>query len=194
MTRKQSGKFRFLLATTCGCALFPRSGQSVGVVAHHERIQVRPVKVGGKPGFKVKLTLVPESYQAVRVGLGKMKVSEELAKNAQSQNPNFSDAKRALAGGAAKGYLRHQFGEVKFTDKHPQNQYIYPPKEMEWTVMYGQGNDLKPGDMVDVVSAWDKAGGPFDSPHVFGMHDGPVTQGDKTSVITLPKPPKPKAK
>jgi len=88
--------------------------------------------------------------------------------------PTHNPDKRLLGAGDLPGYIRLKLAEL---DNLPPNV----PKEVQFDVAYGDGNDLKPGDQVDVVTAW-QAG----YWHIWGMHDGPAHQNDQAFVITLP--------
>lgn len=125
---------------------------------------MKAAKVNGRPGFHLKLIVRPETYTRVRIGLGKMSAAGL---------PNTD--KRALAAGDQPGYLRLMLGE-------DATLVVQQAKELEFKVAYGDKNDLKAGEEVDVVSAWGGQG----YWHVFGMFDGPVNQNDRTSVIKLP--------
>ena len=173
---------RFLLAALAALALATLHRDAGAEVDRHERISVKPMSKAGKPiGFKLKLVLRPESYQTVRIGLGRMTATEEAKKH-----QNKDSKLRRLAAGEDPGYLRLQFPEITGLVK---NQ----PKELEFEIKFGEGNDLKPGDEVDVLTAWHGGsstmtyeGKSVQYWHIFGMHDGPVNQGDKNTVIKLP--------
>jgi len=138
----------------------------------------------------VKMVLRPDNYKKVLIGLGRTKTTPEMIKAAQpiadAMNDNGRDPKRALASGHAKGYLRFQLKEpLKVTAPSGGAQ------EFEFEVEYGKDNDLKPGDVVDLVTAWPREMGPGDGyHHVFGMFDSPTDSGDKDVLLTLPEPTK----
>ena len=138
--------------------------------ARHDRIQTSPITRGGKTiGANVTLTVHPERYQNVRIGLGRMKARVPAGVSDQGAY------KRELAAGVRSGYLRVKLGEKKgLTNK---------PFQLQFQVLYGKAG-LKAGDKVDLVSAFYNETSYF---HIYGMFDGPVTRGDTTSVITLPK-------
>ena len=83
---------------------------------------------------------------------------------------------RLQAADVQKGYLRAMLGEFK---QLRPNQ----PKEVEFNVVYGAQNDLKPGEEVDVVTAWTNDQKYW---HVWGMWDGPTKAKDASLVIKLP--------
>ena len=145
-----------------GLTLLPLTAHAID---RHEAIQIKAKQVNGRPGFRLKLVARPESYTRVRVGLGKMAAPEG----------STSDQKRALAAGDQPGYLRVMLGEDATLVQNT-------PKELKFELAYGDNNDLKPGDKVDVVTAWGGNG----YWHVYGMYDGPVNQKDEASVVTLP--------
>jgi len=153
-----------VVATAFAAVLVGAAGEAAAT-DRHERVSITAVKQKGKTvGFKVKLTLRPESYGKVRIGLG-----------ANGKLPaKYSGDKRDLAAGGKKGYIRLKLGELS---QLTANQ----PKEVGYTVTYGKGNTLKPGDLVDVVTAWTRDNSYW---HVWGMKNGPVTSGE---AHTLPK-------
>jgi hypothetical protein len=118
----------------------------------------------GKRAFKLTLVLRPQQYRRVRVGLGRMNTT------------GLSWDKRKLAAGEEPGYLRAMIGE--FSDMVPGQA-----REVEFNVVYGDMNDLQPGDRVDVISAWTPGNSYW---HVFGMYDGPAHSRDERNIITLP--------
>ena len=141
---------------------------SAFAVARHDRPDVKVAGSKAKPEWVIKMTVYPESYANVRIGLGKMKAT------IPSGTGDPGTFKRELGAGKRPGYLRLKLGEKKgLTNK---------PYEMIFKVPFKKGG-LKPGDQVDVVSAFFNANSYF---HIFGMFDGPVQQGDRTSVIKLP--------
>jgi len=157
-------------------------------VDRYERAKVVPTATG----FKVKMVLRPESFKKVWIGLGATKTTPAMIKAAQpiadAMNDNGRDPKRALASGHAKGYLRFQLKEpVVITAPSGSAQ------KFEFAVEYGKDNDLKPGDVVDLVTAWPRRMYPGDTyHHVFGMYDSPTHSNDKNALLTLPEPTKKK--
>jgi hypothetical protein len=131
-----------------------------------------------------------EGYARTRIGLGAMQRPADVP--ATGDNTLV----RHAAAGIHPGYIRAHFGEFTF-DRGPNNQLM--PKEIEFDVIYGHGNDLKPGDVVDLVSTFNNPN-PGIQPaqeywHVYGMHNGPAhAAGNKEMVFTLPgTPPAPAA-
>jgi hypothetical protein len=161
-----------IVAGALGALVVLGAASSALAVDRHERIQVSSIVHGGRAGAKIKLTLRPESYDRVRVGLGRMTAPPPTA------GVPRDNQLRKMAAGEEPGYLRVRLGE--YTGLVRQQ-----PKEIEHVVIYGDGNDLQAGEKVDVVSAFTANGIYW---HVFGMHDGPVTKNDTTSVIELPHP------
>jgi hypothetical protein len=154
-----------------------------GAVAHHEQVVMSQVKKGGVVvGARFKGLAIPEGYERARFNLGAMKRGPELPPTGDTTPVRHAGA------GIGPGYTRAHLGEVVF-DKDPAGKAL--PKEIDFEVTYGQGNDLQPGDVVDLVSAYNNAS---NAPywHIFGMHDGPVNKGDTAHVFTLPgTPPQP---
>jgi hypothetical protein len=110
--------------------------------ARHSDVKVTPIKQGGQTvGAQVSVILRPGGSSRgtpdkAFVGLGR-------ATNNGFTRPN--DA-YALVYDKAVGYLRHQGDWVDVAGK--------PPVEHTLKILYGAGNDLKPGDKVDVFSVW----------------------------------------
>jgi hypothetical protein len=59
------------------------------------------------------------------------------------------------------------------------------PFEREYTIHYGHGNDLKPGERLSVVSAFNTSNNPSYW-HIYGAHAGPTGMSDAGTLITLP--------
>ena len=136
-------------------------------VARHDRPHVTVGGTKGKPEWVFKLKVHPETYTSVRIGLGKMKITAPAGTDV---NDNY---KRELGAGKRPGYIRLKLGEkTGLTNK---------AYEFTFKVPFNKGG-LKPGDQVDVVSAF-FTGSYF---HIYGMFDGPVNKGDTSSVVTLP--------
>jgi len=148
-------------------SLLPRDAFAV---ARHDRPRTRPITEGGKPkGVTITLTVHPETYQNVRIGLGRMKASIPAG------TTDSRSYKRELGSGQRKGYLLARLGE--------QTGLTGQRIQLKYQVLYSKRNGLKPGMKVDVISAF------FNKPtyfHIYGMFDGPVNTGDPASVITLP--------
>jgi hypothetical protein len=162
------------LLLTLGCAGAARA-------QNHENVVVTPIKdkAGTVIGAKFKMILKPSWADRVRVGLGRLK------RDAAHQGNIDNNLHRALAAGLEPGYIRAQLGDFKVK---PQT-----PEEVEAKVIYGEGNDLKPGDKVDVVAAFNNLTqhpgpnyGKHGYWHVWGMQDGPAHQNDASFVFTLP--------
>jgi hypothetical protein len=129
-------------------------------VARYERVSLRPLTEGGKTvGFKVRMTLYAESYTRVKISVG------SAGKLPSGRNVD----KRKLAAGTQRGYVRHTIADLKGLSGPA-------PKEVEFQVMFNARNKLKPGQTIDIVTAWNK---PANSGywHVFGMKNGPVQSG-----------------
>jgi hypothetical protein len=139
-------------------------------VARHDPPRTSPIRKDGKTvGVQVTLKVHPETYENVRIGLGRMKAIVPASVSDQGEY------KRKLAAGVRPGYLRVELGE--------KTGLANKTYEFTFKVLYDQ-HGLKGGEKVDVVSAFYNRSSYF---HVYGMFDGPVTRGDATSVIVLPK-------
>ena len=98
-------------------------------------------------GFKLKLELANhDGYAIGAVGL----VARERATTTLTREEAINKS---------RGALRYQFPAVSMTRGES--------REVEFEVTYGQDNDLKPGELLSVISAW--ASKIEDtSPHVWG--------------------------
>ena len=110
----------------------------------HERVSVTDwVEKGDVVGVKVKLTLRPTSFTQVRVGLG------DQAQQSLAGMKNSDNTWREAAAGVKGNYIVHSFGEVKGVTART-------PKEVEFSVRYANAPNLKPGQPIEVVTAWKK--------------------------------------
>jgi hypothetical protein len=145
---------------------------------------VKPIKEGGRVvGARISTVMYKEYSRGPEEGhvhIGSMKLTGDaapLAATASARAEN-ADPIRKLAAGQTPGYARWSSGPIAAK--------LRQPTEVSFDVRYGEGNDLKPGEQVDVYSTWDQG---RTTRHVWGMHDGPVRQGDKSFVVTLPGDP-----
>jgi hypothetical protein len=155
----------FVLAT-----LVVFTSEAVAQFAHHERVKVTPIKEQGKVvGARLKLTLRPTGGEKrVRVGLGPMNYRE-----------GGRNDYRALASDPKKGYLVHQFEEITGLSGNK-------PIEKNFEIRYGEGNKLKGGEKLEVISAWNSTtGNNANSWHLWGMQNVHGIN-DPGSVVTLP--------
>lgn len=142
--------------------------------ARHEDAEFKLWRENGQEvGFILKLTLRPENYKTCQVGLGNCDAAKAGSNHAE---------KRRAAWDQDKGYLR-------WVSPLEKELPTYGAKEVEYKVRYGDGNDLKPGDRVDVIAAYlreppEEARKEGSYWHVFGMTHGPVQKGDQE--FTLP--------
>jgi hypothetical protein len=148
---------------------------------HHAPPTVKPIKKDGKViGARISTVMIKElsfgsdhSY----LHLGSMALpGPSLPKGSRIDQIRV----RRLAAGQAPGYARWSSGPIVARFRQPT--------EVSFDFIYGQGNDLKPGQRVDVYSTWNQSGGDDATAlqHVWGMHDGPMNQDDKAYVVTLP--------
>jgi hypothetical protein len=165
---------RILLVSvfTFGTLVFSGSVASAQM-SRHERVKVTPIKKAGAViGARLKLTLRPGyNHKRVRVGLGPMTYKKGSG--------NDWNAHRAMASDPKKGYLVHQFKEIKGLE---QNK----PLEKKWELHYGKGNKFKGGEKLEVISAWNNGAANNTYWHVWGMQ-GALGVNDPGSVVTLPK-------
>jgi hypothetical protein len=155
-----AGCMRSLLRLATCALVVAGTATTALAVARHERVSIKPLKEGRKTvGFKVRLTLYSETYTRVRIGVG----------SAGKLPSGATVDKRKLAAGTQRGYIRHRIAEVKGLSASA-------PKEVEYQVRFDGKNKLKPGQMIDIVTAWNSSSnGSYW--HVFGMKNGPVQSG-----------------
>jgi hypothetical protein len=135
----------FFVATSAGEADADRS--------RHERMKVSPIKKGGDVvGMKIKMTLRADdaSKDTVRINLVKDQTYSWDASNKRPDGTSKSDRAR-LAGSEKSDILLHKLGEFK-------NLKSKEIKEVEFEVLYSKAKGIKPGDKIQVVSAWVQSG------------------------------------
>jgi hypothetical protein len=142
-------------------------------ISRHEQVKLTPIMKNGKSiGFRMNVVLRPEGkFSVAGIRIGQATVREQTLR---AEGPLKM---RYLAAGAQPGYLRFEFPEL--------DQLAREPKELTYHVYYGVGNDLKPGDRVDIFSFWHAPGKAReltngDSTHIFGFF------GDQRSTFDLP--------
>jgi hypothetical protein len=129
----------------------------------HERVEISELKEKGEVvGLKLKLTLRPSGASAVRIGLGPT-----------TAITGGNDEWRAKGADKSKGWLLHQWAEEKDI---PSGK----PKEVELTVKYADAPNLKPGEQVSVVTAWNVGYW-----HLWGAKT--PLNSTNASLVTLPK-------
>jgi len=118
-------------------------------VARHERVEVKPLNEKGEVvGLKVEMTIRPEQYRKVRIGIGP---------KGGALNMQGADHQKAAAL-PETGYLLHQFAHE---DLVPNT-----PKKVSLEVRYKDAPKLQPGQEIEVISAFDHGPNVW---HVFGM-------------------------
>lgn len=152
-------KLPYLLVTA---ALIAAAAEDADAYSHHEKVTVSEMKSKGEVvGVRIKMTLRPDSsgYKQVRVGIGP-----------PGGNHDSGDGWRKKASDSSAGHLLHQFPAI--TDIKNNT-----PKELTLEVKYADAPNLKPGQEVEIISAWH---GHPTSPnhwHIWGMSSpmsGPV--------------------
>ena len=173
------------LVTTFGllAAVSPRDAAAV---AHHEQVVVHKLRDGNKQvvGMRVHMIIDPENYDQVRINIGKLKLHPNDPADAKTK---VVDAElRSIAAGLKPGYVRAMLGELKGLKLKAGQTNMYELQDVKFDVLYGQGNDLKAGEKVDIYTTFhnDKTNATYW--HVFGMHDGPVNVKDPAHVHELP--------
>jgi len=134
--------------------------------SHHEQVKVTAIKRGGKViGAKVDMVLMnDDGYEEMRASLVQPATTSSL------QRQDSFDKSKAVVASPIKSV------KGKTADR------------LTMQIIYGQGNNLRGGEHLDVVSGWRRAGASV-SAHVWGAVTGanrPVGhQGD----IQLPASP-----
>jgi hypothetical protein len=147
-------------ALLCLLLAIPATAQAI---SRHDPPSVKAIVKNKKPGFKLRLVLRSEGLTHARIGLGRTKVSAPLR----------GDPGRVRA---LLEKLEPTFIAVKFDEMAG----LAGAAEFEQDVIYGEGNDLQPGDEVDVWTAWrmERDARPT---HFYGVFSG-------TGVTTLTLP------
>lgn len=161
---------KFALSFTLALALLaPAAASAFSSVPGHTAPTVKPIKRGGvtvgctisfcvkdpSSGYKFShpRLLTPANVQALR----------------GSQN-------RAQAINPALGMIRYAMPTISV----PQTNVVHP---IEHQILYGQGNNLQPGEQLELVTAWTTDGNDANQgPHVFGT----ITASDPNNQLTLP--------
>lgn len=144
-------------------------------VAHHRDVVLQKLRGsdGKVNGFRLHALLAPETYNLVRLNVGKMAIDSTVVRG--------SNDHRLVAAGIKPGYVRAQMSEFNISTMQGGGGMY----EVKLDIHYGATNDLKPGEKVDIFSTHSTAGGSTYW-HVFGMFDGPVNRGDVGHVHELP--------
>jgi hypothetical protein len=127
-------------------ALVGKAARAQGI-SRHSNLQVRPlVEKGQTVGFRLTGILHPQGFAAARLGIGRTSVREAI--HAQGWDPAKM---RRLLEAKDPSYIRMDLGEIGGLAQSGM-------REFEYKVRYGEGNHgLKPGEIVDVFSAWRNA-------------------------------------
>ena len=137
---EKNNLYKLLLAGAA--ALIVVGGSASAKAETHERVSVKPWKEKGKTvGVKVTLTLRPTIYTEVRVGLGNP---------GSLPNTNSYHVWRDAAAGVSGNYILHSFGKISGVNART-------PKTVTLSVRYSKATKLKPGQPIEVVSAWRKS-------------------------------------
>ena len=151
---KKSGRFAL------GLLFMTLSFGKAHAISRHEGVKAVPFRQKGKlVGFKLTMVLKSQGFNVARVGLGRSSVREELKKKGWD-----AVQMRRLVETEDMRYIRLTLPDA--THLSEAN-----PRELELEVRYGEGNDLKPGDVVDVYSAW-KRETDRGYQHFFGVFEG----------------------
>jgi hypothetical protein len=159
-----------LLSTALAlAALLVAAGNAAAQQSQHERAKATSIVENGQVvGLRLALTLRPNesARNVVRVGLGPITATGWLGDN------------RDKASMKSKGYLVHQWDEIKFDANE-----IGKPKPITLDVKFADAPKLKPGAKVEVITAWNNKSHSLYW-HIWGLQ---ITASDKTSVVTVPK-------
>jgi hypothetical protein len=155
-----------------------------GAVAHHEQVVVQKLRDAKNKvvGARVHMIVDPEEYNRVRINIGKLQIDPK-------DKPNDTHH-REVAAGMKPGYVRFQLGELQNLKLKPTQTSGWGAQhelqEVKLDLFYGQGNDPKPGEKVDLYTTFNHLTKNPSYWHVYGMHDGPVNRNDTTHVHDLP--------
>ena len=168
---------RFIFATLLALSIAPSAAHAV---AHNDKVTVEKLRDPNTKqviGARIHGIADPENYSRFRVNIGKLQLPAKPANDTEH---------REMAAGIKPGYVRAQIHEAQNLTVKPSQPGWHELQEFHVDVIYGQNNDLKPGDKVDIYTTYNN---PVSNPtywHVFGMHDGPVNKGDVTHVHEMP--------
>jgi hypothetical protein len=148
----------------------------------HERAAASPIMKNGEVvGMRIKLTLRPNERERnlVRIGLGPITLASTSVGGGTAEY-------RGQASDVSKGYLVHQWPEVKIEENE-----LAKPKEITLEVLFKDAPNLVPGSKVEVITAWhsDKPNG-ASYWHIWGLQ---AVNPDASSVLVVPGTPKPAA-
>ncbi len=143
-----------VLAITVLAVMISSSLAAAGSKSRHERIEVRAIKVQGEVvGLKLLMLLrSAPNHDKVRIGLGPNTNTD--------RDPSPDSRARQKAADLSKGYLLHQWKEIKI--ENPGQ-----PQRVELVVLFKDNPKLKPGAEVEIISAWNGPIGNFW--HVWGL-------------------------
>jgi hypothetical protein len=167
-------------------SLIPLTAQALD---HHTVVSVKPVPQASRVvGAKLTLTIHPDgNFDHARVLLTRIGRTPDQ----MTSHGNDTDHRQLIAGvspkPAAQPYVHMLLEDITTGIKRAPGQMTpMLPFEREYTVHYGNGNDLKAGDRVSVVSAFNNYNNTYW--HIYGAHQGPTGMSDPATIITLPGP------
>ena len=132
------------LVATIGLLVGLLFGTSAFAVSSHEVPTIKAIKKDGKViGAELTVLLKPQGHRSALVGLG----HPHQNKNTHSPKSYMHVRDKAL------GYIIQELGTVQTPSV----------TEEKFKLVYGQGNDLKTGDKVEVYSFWEQG-------HLFGSN------------------------
>jgi hypothetical protein len=130
---------------------------SARATSSHQVTSITPIKENGVVvGARITTLLKPAGHKSVLVGLGR----PHMNKNAHTPQTYLHVRDKS------QGYIVQELGTVP----------VSGPTEHTFDVRFGHGNDLKPGDQIEVYSFWE-------SNHLWGSNRH---ESIKEPVYTLP--------
>jgi len=165
---------------------FAIAPKDASAVAHHEGVVVQKLRDSGNKlvGARVHMIVDSESYNRVRILVGKLKINPTDTRDAKAHLT--SDEHRHIAAGIKPGYVRLQLGELQNLKLKPNQTTYHELQEVKFDLYFGEGHDIQAGEQVNIYSTFNHPMTNQTYWHVFGMHDGPVEVRDITHLHLMP--------
>jgi hypothetical protein len=170
----------WLLACVAMLCLTGRPNVARAGRSRHEQVSVKAIRENGKVvGAVVSMVLVNEdAHNYAKINLVPPSKRESLTRK---------DAATGLPGNAG------MMSKLLFWKERSEAISFDPivladrePREVAFEIRYGRGNQLKGGEFLDVVSAWQRSAD-SDNPHVWGAVLGKDRAVGHRGDIQLPK-------
>lgn len=160
----------FALSLTLAVALLaPAAAHAFSSVPGHTAPTVKPIKKGGVVvGCKIEFC-VQDPSSGYKFSHPRLLTRPNVQALRGTQN-------RAQAINPQLGMIRYALPTISV----PNLRVVHP---IEHKIIYGQGNDLKGGEELELITAWTTDGNDANpAPHVFGT----ITANDPNNQLTLP--------